>query len=449
MPASVLRAPLLNGIFVVLVAGSVLVAAFTGRLPELNRAWPEASMEAVNLAIKLIGPMVLWLGFMGVLREAGLLAAVAKAVRPVMRRLFPDVPEDSPAIGAMILNFSANILGVGNAATPFGLKAISELNKGNPYPGVATNSMALFVAINTSGLAVLPLGVITVRSAMGSQNPAAIFFPSMLATMSSAVVAVVAAKLLQRLPVFAPERVVLSGEPPLAPPPKAPDAAAAAAAEKAALPHAPASPLRRLVTLAVALALVVGLLRSLLTMKVGHTPFEVFRMAMSSWVLPLIMFAIVLFGFARKVKVYEVVVSAGKEGLQVAVFITPYLVAILVAVGLFRASGAMDAIVGVLGKVTAPLGFPSEALPMALMRPLSGTGAIAILADTMKTYGPDSFIGYLTSTINGSMETTFYVLAVYFGSVQVRALRHTVAACLITDLSGVITSTLLCHLFFR
>ena len=440
---------MLNGIFVVLIVGSILVAAFTGRLPDINRAWPDASIEAVSLAIKLIGPMALWLGFMGVLKEAGLLASIARALRPVMRRLFPDVPADSPAIGAMILNISANILGVGNAATPFGLKAISELNKLNPYPGVASNSMALFVAINTSGLAVLPLGVITVRSAVGSKDPAAIFLPSVLATMSSAVVAVVACKLLQRLRVFSPERVVLEPEAPASPPVKPPDAVATAAAEKAALLHAPASPARRLLTLAVALALIAGLVRSFLTLRVGHTGFEVFRAAMSSWVLPVLMFSIVLFGFARRVKVYEVLVTAGKEGFQVAVLIIPYLVAIMVAVAVFRASGAMDAMASVLGKVTAPLGFPPEALPMALIRPLSGTGAIAVLAETMKTYGPDSFIGYLTSTINGSMETTFYVLAVYFGSVQVRALRHTVAACLITDLSGIVMSTVLCHLFFR
>jgi spore maturation protein SpmA len=443
---------LLNGIFVVLIVGSIIVAAFTGRLPDINRAWPDASIEAVSLAIKLIGPMALWLGFMGVLKEAGLLASIARVLRPVMRRLFPDVPADSPAIGAMILNISANFLGVGNAATPFGLKAISELNKLNPYPGVASNSMALFVAINTSGLAVLPLGVITVRSALGSKNPAAIFFPSILATMSSAVVAVVACRLLQRLRMFSPGRVVLedAGVPgPASAPVKAPDAVATAAAEKAAEVHAPATPARRLVSVAVALALLAGLVRSFLLLRVGHTGFEVFRSAMSSWVLPILMFSIVLFGFARRVKVYEVLVTAGKEGFQVAVLIIPYLVAIMVAVALFRASGAMEAIVSVLGKVTAPLGFPPEALPMALIRPLSGTGAIAVLAETMKTYGPDSFIGYLTSTINGSMETTFYVLAVYFGSVQVRALRHTVAACLVTDFSGIVMSTVLCHLFFR
>jgi spore maturation protein SpmA len=376
---------LLNGIFVVLVVGSIIVAAFTGRLADLNKAWPDASIDAVNLAIKLIGPMALWLGFMGVLKEAGLLASIARVLRPVMRRLFPDVPADSPAIGAMILNISANILGVGNAATPFGLKAISELNKLNPYPGVASNSMALFVAINTSGLAVLPLGVITIRSAVGSKNPAAIFLPSMLATMSSFVVAVVACKLLQRLAFFAPERVVLQDAPPPAPLAKPSDGALTAEAEKAAEPHAPASPMRRLLTLAVALALVAGLVRSFLGLRVGHSGFDVFRTAMSGWVLPILMFSIVLFGFARKVKVYEVLVTAGKEGFQVAVLIIPYLVAIMVAVGLFRASGAMDAIVSVLGKVTAPLGFPPEALPMALIRPLSGTGAIAVLAETMKT----------------------------------------------------------------
>ena len=222
---------MLNGIFVVLVAGSILVAAFTGRLPDVNRAWLDACIDAVSLAIKLIGPMALWLGFMGVLREAGLLASIARALRPVTRRLFPEVPEDHPAIGAMILNISANILGVGNAATPFGLRAIGELNTLNPRPGVATNSMALFVALNTSGLAVLPLGVVTVRAAAGSKDPAAIFLPSMLATMSSAVVAVVAAKLLQRLPIFSVDRVVLPDEPAAPGPAKAPDAAATAMAE--------------------------------------------------------------------------------------------------------------------------------------------------------------------------------------------------------------------------
>jgi spore maturation protein SpmA len=438
----------LNGIFVVLIVGSIVVAAFTGRLPDVNRAWPEASMDAVNLAIKLIGPMALWLGFMGVLRDAGLLASVARALRPVMRRLFPDVPPDHPAVGAMILNISANILGVGNAATPFGLKAIAELNTLNPRPGVATNAMALFVALNTSGLAVLPLGVITVRAAAGSRDPAGIFIPSMLATMSSAVVAVVASKLLQRLPFFAVERVVLPDEPPSLTPLKPPDAVATAAAEKAVEVHAPAGMLRRLVALGVGVALVAGLVRSFTHLRVDHSALEVLRLAMSSWIMPIFMFSIVLFGFTRRTKVYEVLVSAGKEGFQVAVLIIPYLVAIMVAVGVFRASGAMDAIVAALGKVTSHVGFPPEALPMALIRPLSGTGAIGVLAETMKTYGPDSFIGYLTSVINGSMETTFYVLAVYFGSVQVRALRHTVAACLITDLSGIIMSTVLCHLFF-
>jgi spore maturation protein SpmA len=438
----------LNGIFVVLIVGSIVVAAFTGRLPEVNRAWPDASMDAVSLAIKLIGPMALWLGFMGVLREAGLLASVARALRPVMRRLFPDVPPDHPAVGAMILNLSANILGVGNAATPFGLKAITELNKLNSRPGVTTNAMALFVALNTSGLAVLPLGVITVRAAAGSKDPAGIFIPSMLATMSSAVVAVVASKLLQRLPFFAVERVVLPDEPPNLAPLKPPEAPATSAPEQAAERHPPASLLRMLVVLGVSVALVVGLYRSFATLRLDHSVTEVLRVAMSSWIMPIFMFSIVLFGFARKTKVYEVLVAAGKEGFQVAVLIIPYLVAIMVAVAVFRASGAMGAIVAVLGPITSHVGFPPEALPMALIRPLSGTGAIGVLAETMKTYGPDSFVGYLTSVINGSMETTFYVLAVYFGSVQVRALRHTVAACLITDLSGIIMSTVLCHLFF-
>ena len=173
------------------------------------------------------------------------------------------------------------------------------------------------------------------------------------------------------------------------------------------------------------------------------------RGLLSDWLLPLLMVAIVLFGLGRKVKVYEVFVANAKEGFQIAITVIPFLVAILVAIGMFRASGALEAIVSVLAPVTTAVGFPAEALPMALIRPMSGSGALAVMTDTMKTYGPDSFIGYLVSVLNGSMETTFYVLAVYFGSVQVRALRHTVIACLAADAAGIVGATVVCHLFFR
>ncbi|HUM09409.1 MAG TPA: nucleoside recognition domain-containing protein [Myxococcaceae bacterium] len=438
---------MLNGIFFVLIAGSVLTAAFNGTMPRVTEASLAAARGAVELALGLIGQMALWLGFFGIVREGGLMRSIARGLRPLMRRLFPEVPEDHPAMGPMILNLAANMLGLGNAATPFGLKAMAELNTLNRHPGVATNPMALFLSLNAAGVAILPLGAVAVRAALGSKDPAGIVLPSFLSTFSAAATAVVVAKLLERRPRFAPERY----SPPAAQDPvarKEPDAAALAAAEKLAQAHAPATPTRRLFALLVLVAFVVAVVRAARGLVETHTGFEVFRSFMSEWLLPFLMLIIVLFGIARKVKIYEVFVVAAKEGFQIAVTIIPFLVAILVGIAMFRASGAMDALARVLGPVTARIGFPVEALPMALIKPLSGTGALGVMSETMKTYGPDSFIGYLVCLLNAGTDTTFYVLAVYFGSVQVRVLRHTLVACLAADLAGYVAATALCHLFF-
>jgi spore maturation protein SpmA len=438
----------LNGIFFVLIAGSVLTAAFNGTMPKVTEASLEAASAAVQLSIRLVGQMALWLGFFGIVREGGMMRSIARGVRPLMRRLFPDVPEDHPALPPLIMNLAANVLGLGNAATPFGLKAMAELNKLNPYPGVATNSMAVFLAMNAAGVAVLPLGAVAVRAALGSKDPAGIVLPSFLSTFAAAATAILVAKLLQSWPHFAPERYRLESPPKPTTPPAGPDAAAMATAEKIAEEHPPATPLRRAFAFLVLGLFLLAVVKAAVALAPGRTGFEMVRTFMSDWLLPFLMMAIVLFGTSRKVKVYEVFVVAAKEGLQIAVVIIPFLIAILVGIAMFRASGAMDALARLLSPLTSRIGFPVEALPMALIKPLSGTGALAVMSEAMKTHGPDSFIGYLVCLLNAGTDTTFYVLAVYFGTVQVRAIRHTLAACLAADLAGFTAATALCHVFF-
>jgi spore maturation protein SpmA len=438
----------LNGIFFVLIAGSVLTAAFRGTMPRVTEASLAAARDSVALAVGLVGQMALWLGMMGIVREGGLMRSIARGLRPLMRRLFPEVPEEHPAMGSMILNLAANMLGLGNAATPFGLKAMAELNTLNPRPGVATNSMALFLAINAAGVAILPLGAVAVRAALGSKDPAGIVLPSFLSTFSAAVTAVIVAKLLENRPRFRPERYGAEPVPAPGPPPKGPDAQSLANAEKLAEAHAPATPGRRALALALLALFLVAVVRGALSLRPEHSGFDLVRTMMSAWMIPALMLAIMLFGLARRVKVYEVFIASAKEGFQIAVLIIPFLVAILVGIAMFRASGAMDALVGFLSPVTSRLGFPAEALPMAIIKPLSGSGALGVMSETMKTHGPDSFIGYLVCLLNAGTETTFYVLAVYFGSVQVRIVRHTLVACLTADLAGYVAATALCHLFF-
>lgn len=439
---------MLNWIFLFLIGSSVLLAAFNGSMPKVSKAGIDSASDAVQLAIGLIGQMSLWLGFMGILREAGLMQAVARRMKPVMTRLFPDVPPDHPAMGAMIMNLAANMLGLGNAATPFGLKAMQELDKLNKHRGVSTNAMSLFLAINTSGVAVLALGAVAVRSdpKLGSHDPAGILVPSLLATSCSTVVAIIVAKLTEKLPFFAPERYAELALAEPSEPPK--PITGMEQAQAAAVVREPARGVRLWLALALMAVVAVGAGRYLYTVPQGEAVFDRARELLSGWILPILMVAILMFGFGRKVKVYEVFVASAKEGFQIAVTIIPFLVAFLVAIGMFRASGALDAIVSTVGPYTARLGFPAEALPMALIRPLSGGGALAVMRSTLEQYGPDSFVGYLVSVLNGSMETTFYVLAVYFGSVQVRVTRHTLLACLSADLAGIVGATVVCHLFF-
>jgi spore maturation protein SpmA len=433
----------LNGIWLALVLISVLHAAFTGRMDELNRQIVDSAVDAIGLTIKLTGPMVLFLGLMSVAREGGLLASLARVIAPLMRRLFPDVPSDHPAMGAMIMNMASNVMGLGNAATPFGLKAMAELARLAPRAGIASDSMVLFLAINTSSVTLLPTGVIALRAAAGSQNAAAILPTTLIATIASTLGAVGACLLLARMRGLRMEARPDVALEPDEPAPEAPDVDVALPSELPPL----ASPTVLWTLRAFWLAFGVALVLHLRSLE-ATSGFDAFLDVMKSWLLAALVAFLLWFGVRRRVRVYEAAVAGGREGLEVAIRIAPYLVAILVAVGMLRASGALDALVHAIGPLTSAVGMPAEALPMALLRPLSGSGAYGVMAEIIQTHGPDSFVGYVVSTLQGSTETTFYVLALYLGAAKVRDGRHSLPACLVGDFCGLVAAVAACHWFF-
>jgi spore maturation protein SpmA len=435
---------MLNAIWVGLVVLAVVVAAFTGQMEAVSQRALEGAKEAITLVIGLTGGMILFLGLVKVASEGGLLRAFIRLLRPVLRRLFPEVPAEHPAMHAMIMNLAANMLGLGNAATPFGLKAMVELDRLNPQRGSATNAMALFLAINATSITLMPpTGTVMIRAAANSTAPFAIWIPTLIATIASTLTAVVVCVALQRLPFFRP-RPPAEVAPADAAPADLPDAALPGLE-----PAAPAGRWRVALVAGIGLALFWGLARQWAehAPETGSWPFlrdHVLR----HWLLPLLMIGFVVIGILGRVRVYDLLIEGGKEGLMVGVRIAPYLVAILVAVAMFRASGALEMLVGALDPFTSAVGFPAEALPMALLRPLSGSGAFAVMAEAVNTHGPDSFVGLLVCTLQGSTETTFYVLAVYLGVVGVRDSRHIVVACLSGDLAGYAAATAACHAFF-
>jgi len=430
----------MNGIFLAMVSVAFVFAGWrqltwipvegaAAPMELLSRAMIEAASGAVTLAIGLVGVMTLFMGLMKVAEAGGMLRLIARLIRPLLVRLFPDVPAEHPAMGVMILNLSANALGLGNAATPFGIRAMQELDRLNSQPGTATNAMVLFLAINTSSVTLLPTGVIALRAAAGSADPAAILPTTLFATIGSTTVAILAAKLFSRWSA--------------APPPLAAPATESRLVDSALPPAEPLEVEGRPCPLWVSVAALAGL--------IALVPVAIlYGQVVSPWIIPGLMVFFLGFGAWRRVRVYETMVEGGKEGFQVALRIIPYLVVILVAVAMLRASGALELLVGALGRFTAPLGLPAEALPMALLRPLSGSGAYAVLASLLgdPAIGPDSYTGYLVSTLQGCTETTFYVLAVYFGAVQVRRIRHAMAAALLADLAGVVCSVLACLYLF-
>ncbi len=387
----------------------------------LSMAMVESASGAVTLAIGLVGVMTLFLGLMKVAEEGGMLTILARLIRPLMVRLFPEVPAEHPAMGAMILNISANALGLGNAATPFGIRAMQELDKLNLHKGTASNAMVLFLAINTSSVTLLPTGMIALRASAGSADPAGILPTTLFATACSTLVAIAAAFFYRRFfPLGNAHGEITTAD------------------ENSDIETHEGYPVW-------VSFLALGLLVALVPVTL------LYGKAIAPWILPGLMLGFLSFGLWRKVAIYETFVEGAKEGFQVAIRIIPYLVAILVAVGMFRASGALDIMVHAIGSLTAPLGMPAEALPMALLRPLSGSGAYGVAASIINdpNIGPDSYTGYLVSTLQGSTETTFYVIAVYFGAVQIKRLRHALWTALTADLVAVIAAVIAVTLLFQ
>lgn len=441
----------MNGIFLALVLLAFAVAALRQlgiaagdgeTMARLAKAIIEDAGQAVTLAVGLVGVMALFLGLMKVAEAGGLLGMIARLLRPLLVRLFPSVPPQHPAMGAMILNIAANVLGLGNAATPFGIRAMQHLNALNPVKGVASNPMVLFLAINTSSVTLLPTGVIALRAASGSIDPAGIVPTTLFATLCSTAVAIAMAQACQRW--WPISNAGLTRDEEVASPPVAGNADDITPAEEPqeAQPAALADPVQEYPAWASLLAL------SLVVLLIPAT--VIWGRSVAPWIIPGLVAGLLLFGAVRGVHVYEAFVDGARDGFQVAVRIIPYLVAILVAVGMLRASGALDLLIGPLGAATSQIGLPAEALLMGLLRALSGSGAFAFLASVLNdpAIGPDSYTGYLVSTIQGSTETTFYVLAVYFGAVGVRRMRHAVVVGLTADAAGVAASVLICSMLY-
>ncbi len=447
----------------------------------LSTAMVDAAGGAVELAIGLVGVITLFLGLMKVAEAGGLLRILARFIQPFMVRLFPDIPPDHPAMGAMILNLSANLLGLGNAATPFGIRAMQALEQLNPAPGTATPAMILFLAINTSSVTLLPTDVMALRAAAGSTNPAGIVPTTLVATLFSTAIAIGVSKICQQWGIRSrdqensedpPDPQHLS-QPEDLTPASAHDLTQVAQANQTEtveqiLPDPAGDHDRNESETQNDIPSDHDPPPTSLDPSYHHYPIWVSYLALacllvlipimilfgkqiSPWILPGLILGFLSFGIARRVKVYEAFVDGAREGFQVAMMIIPFLVAILVAIGMLRASGALEGIVSVLGVVTEPLGLPGEALPMALLRPLSGSGAFGVMASIINdpAIGPDSYTGYLVSTIMGSTETTFYVLAVYFGAVQIRRIRYMLIPALSADLAGIVGAVLICSLLYR
>ncbi len=382
---------------------------------------------AVEIALGLIGIMALWLGVMKVAEAAGLISILAKILKPITKKLFPDVPSDHPAVGSMIMNISANMLGLSNAATPFGLKAMEELDKLNTNKGTATNAMCTFLAINTAGLTFIPASAIAVRAAAGSSDPAIIIGTSIFGATCATIAGLTTVKILEKFPI------------------KSGGTSQWFKDNKGLLGFLVAIIVLIFLISTTGLGSFLGSIFSFISPELFKSVIQVVAIL----AIPFLIVAFVGYGAIKKVRVYEQFIEGAKEGFNIAVRIIPYLVAMLAAIGIFRAGGAMEGwLIPLLKYVTDPLGIPAEVLPMALMRPLSGSGSLGIMAETMSVYGPDSLIGIMTSTFYGSSETTFYVLAVYFGAVNIKNIRHALAGGLAADIAGTLGAVFIVKMLF-
>ena len=378
--------------------------------PAIMNSTFETSKAAFKISLGLTGVLSLWLGIMKIGEKGGVINVVARVLSPVFTRLFPDIPKGHPVTGSIFMNVAANMLGLDNAATPLGLKAMEQLQELNPKKDTATNPMIMFLVLNTSGLTLIPVSIMVYRAQMGAAQPTDIFVPILLATFFSTLAGIVCTSLYQRINLI--NRTML-------------------------------------LTLGGMSAVVAAIIWGFAQMDKAQ--MNVVSNSVANILLMLIIVMFILAGMRKKVNVYDAFIEGAKDGFTTAVRIIPYLVAILVGIGVFRASGAMDMLVDGIKWTVAALGGNTDfvgALPTALMKPLSGSGARGMMVDAMTTYGADSFVGRLSCIFQGSTDTTFYILAVYFGSVGVRYTRHAVACGLLADLAGVIAAIAICYMFF-
>lgn len=440
---------MLNLIWLGLLLIGVLVAGIMGQLAAINQGALNAAKSAVmDVALPLCGAMTLWLGMMRLAEKAGLIQRIARFIRPVLVRLFSDVPPDHPAMGSIVMNMAANMLGVSNAATPLGLRAMSQLNELNTKPGVATNAMCTFLAINTSSIQLVPATAINILAINGSKNPTGIVGSTLIATFFATVSAIITVKFLQGVGPFRWERQTSTST-----------AMAAQASlqsngnEVQSLPIAPWGPWVLTTVILFFLALFIPSAFPYWFHADAPTGFlarvATFFNALSPLAIPFLLTFFPLYAASRRIPVYTEFIEGAKEGFSITIRIIPYLVGMLVAIAVFRESGALKLLQQLLSPVMSWLQFPADLLPMVLIRPLSGSGSTAVLTDLVKQLGPDNILSYMAATIYGSAETTFYVVAVYFGSVGVTKTRHAIPAGLFADLVGVIASVLACRLLFR
>lgn len=408
---------LLNYIWIAFFLIAFVVAFFklvfmgdTAVFPALVNSTMDTSKTAFEISLGLTGAMSLWLGLMRIGERAGLIAILAKLVGPFFARLFPEVPANHPALGAMLMNFSANMLGLDNAATPLGLKSMQALQELNPQKDTASNAQIMFLVLNASGLTIIPVSIMVYRTQLGAVNPADIFLPTLLATFFSTLAGLISVAIYQKINLF--DRIILT------------------------------------------YLGVVSLFVGLLIWYFSGLPQE--QISLISGVAGnFILFSIIttFIGLAlfKKVNVYETFIEGAKEGFETAVKVIPYLVAMLVGIGVFRACGAMDLIMQGLTSLLEKIQLNADfvpALPTALMKPLSGSGSRGMMLDAMKTYGADSFVGRLVCILQGSADTTFYIVAVYFGSVGIKNSRYAITCGLIADLAGFVAAIALAYLFF-
>ena len=415
------------------------MGVLTGHTEAVTTATFDACKSSLmSIALPLGAVMALWLGIMRLAEKSGAVERLASILRPLLFRLFPEVPADHPAMGAMVMNIAANMLGLGNAATPLGLRAMQNLESLNPRPGTASNAMCTFLAINTSSVQLIPSTAVGILAAAGAIHPTAIIGTAFVATTCSFLTGITSVKLLQRLPMFA--------LPPIDPLKQK----TAQPLENAPVPSAFAPlPAWKITLLSAYVLLFLWEILHLTFLSHDSSLLISLIQSVSLVAIPFLVGFFPLYAALRGVAVYDEFIEGAKEGIQVALRIFPYLVAILVAVGIFRAAGGIDLLTRALSPVLDLIGLPAQVLPLVLVRPMSGSAATGLFAEIVKSCGPDSYASQLAGTILGGTETTLYVLAVYFGSVAIRRGRHALAAGLLADAAGVAASLVICRLVFK